>query len=62
VTRFRNLDRIDCLIILVGAGLALCQTGAFSFLSSVRTAVSCIVLMELGNLLAATSARPIQPE
>jgi hypothetical protein len=60
--RFIHLYLIGYFILLLGAGLALWQTGALARMSPIWVLISLIIAVGLGIVLAATSVRPITRE
>lgn len=56
--RFIHLYLLGYFILVIGAGLALWQAGAFQRLPAIWLLISAIVVVGLGILLAVTSVRP----
>lgn len=56
--RFIHLYLIGYYILLIGAGLALWQAGAFHRLPAIWLLISVIIAVGLGIVLAVTSVRP----
>ena len=56
--RFIRLYLIGSFILVIGAGLALWQAGALARMSAVWIAISAIIVIGLGIILAVTAGRP----
>ena len=56
--RFIHLYLIGYFILVVGAGLALWQAGVFAHVSGVWLAISALVVLGLGIMLAVTAGKP----
>jgi hypothetical protein len=56
--RFIHLYLIGYFVLIVGAGLALWQSGVLARVSGTWLAISALVAIGLGIMLAVTSARP----
>jgi hypothetical protein len=56
--RFINLYLIGYFVLIIGAGLALWQAGVLARISGVWIAISAVILIGLGILLAVTSGKP----
>ena len=56
--RFIYVYLIGYFVLLLGAGLALWQAGAFARISAIWLLISAVIVVGLGILLAVTSVRP----
>ena len=56
--RFIHLYLIGYFILVVGASLALWQAGVFAHVSGVWLAISALVVLGLGIMLAVTAGKP----
>jgi hypothetical protein len=56
--RFIHLYLIGYFILVVGAGLALWQAGVLGRISGVWLAISAVIVVGLGIILAVSSGRP----
>jgi hypothetical protein len=56
--RFIHLYLIGYFILVLGAGLALWQAGVLSRISGIWIAISALIVVGLGIILAVTSGRP----
>jgi hypothetical protein len=56
--RFIHLYLIGYFILILGAGLALWQAGVLARISGVWIAISAVILIGLGIVLAVTSGKP----
>lgn len=57
--RFIHLYLIGYFTLLVGAGLALWQAGVLARVSGLWLAISALIVVGLGVILAVSSARPL---
>jgi len=56
--RFIHLYLIGYFVLVIGAGLALWQAGALARVSPAWLAISALIVVGLGIILAVTSGRP----
>jgi hypothetical protein len=56
--RFIHLYLIGYFILVVGAGLALWQSGVLARVSGVWFAIGCLIVLGLGIMLAVTAGKP----
>ena len=56
--RFIHLYLIGYFVLVVGAGLALWQAGALARVSAAWLAITAVIVVGLGIILAVTSGRP----
>jgi hypothetical protein len=56
--RFIHLYLIGYLVLVVGAGLALYQAGVLARISGIWLAISALIVLGLGIMLAVTAAKP----
>jgi len=56
--RFIHLYLIGYFVLVIGAGLALWQAGALAQVSAPWLAISALIVVGLGVILAVTSGRP----
>ena len=56
--RFIHLYLIGYFVLVIGAGLALWQAGALARVSAAWLAISALIVVGLGVILAVTSGRP----
>ena len=56
--RFIHLYLIGYFVLVIGAGLALWQAGAFHRISPIWAVITALIVVGLGLLLAVTSVRP----
>jgi hypothetical protein len=56
--KFIHLYLIGYFILLIGAGLALWQAGVLARISGIWIAISTVILIGLGIVLAVTSGKP----
>jgi hypothetical protein len=56
--RFIHLYLIGYFVLVVGAGLALWQAGVLARISGVWLAISTLIVLGLGIMLAVTAAKP----
>jgi hypothetical protein len=56
--RFIHLYLIGYFVLVVGAGLALWQAGVLARISGVWLAISAVIVVGLGIILAVSSGRP----
>jgi hypothetical protein len=58
VVRFIHFYLIGYFVLVIGAGLALWQAGALARVSTAWLAISALIVVGLGIILAVTSGRP----
>jgi hypothetical protein len=56
--RFIHLYLIGYFVLVVGAGLALWQAGVLARISGIWLAISALIVLGLGIMLAVTAAKP----
>ena len=56
--RFIHLYLIGYFLLVVGAGLALWQAGVLAHVSAIWIAISMIIILGLGIMLAVTAGKP----
>ena len=56
--RFIHLYLNGYFVLIIGAGLALCQAGFFHHISAIWAVIATLIIVGLGVLLAVTSVRP----